>query len=323
MGTKAGLKCVLPLMNFALVLTLTPGIVQTVITGTNPARKFSVGCQANTFSRFTVFEAIEKTAGAGGRIIEFYPDQRLSRDEPGILWNLGASDQTIAKVKRKLAQHGIQAVAYGVVSIPKDEPGARSVFEFAVKLGIRTLITESVDAIDTLEKLAKVYDIGVAYHHHPRRPNDPGYRLWDPAYIAGLVKGRDLRIGACVDTGNWMRSGIRPLDGMKILRGRILSVHLKDMTEFDKRDAHEVPFGTGASEVRACLEELAAQGFAGDIAVEYEFNPQDNLTEVTKCIQFLREFAGERTPAIEIRASRMAAAAVFPITGALQMWESR
>ena len=35
---------------------------------------FAVGCQANSFSRFSVLEAIEKTAQAGGRIIEFYPD---------------------------------------------------------------------------------------------------------------------------------------------------------------------------------------------------------------------------------------------------------
>ncbi len=30
---------------------------------------FAIGCQAYTFNRFTVFEAIEKTAQAGGRII--------------------------------------------------------------------------------------------------------------------------------------------------------------------------------------------------------------------------------------------------------------
>lgn len=292
MGMKTTPKCAVLLLNFAILLALAPARAQKVIPAVYPAKGFSVGCQANTFNRFTVFEAIEKTAQAGGRIIEFYPDQKLSKDEPDVLWNHNASDEIIAKVKHKLAQHDILAVSYGVVNIPKDEPQARRVFEFAVKMGLRTLITESVDAIDTFEKLAKVYDIGIAYHHHPRRLNDASYRLWDPSYIADLLKGRDRRIGACVDTGNWTRSGIRPVDGIRILKGRILCVHLKDMTEFGKRDAHEVPFGTGASEIRACLEELTAQGFEGDIAVEYEFNPEDNLSEVVKCIQFLREFAG-------------------------------
>jgi sugar phosphate isomerase/epimerase len=296
MGMKKRPKCPVLLVDFALVLVLAPARARTVIAGVHPAKGFSVGCQANTFNRFTVFEAIEKTAQAGGRIIEFYPDQKLSKEEPDVLWNHNAPDEVVAKVKRKLAQHDVLAVGYGVVNIPKDEPQARRVFEFAVKLGLRALITESVEAIDTLEKLARVYDVGVAYHHHPRRLNDSGYRLWDPGYLADLVKGRDRRIGACVDTGNWTRSGIRPVDGIKILKGRILCVHMKDMTEFGKRDAHEVPFGTGASEIRACLEELAAQGFEGDIAVEYEFNPENNLPEVVTCIQFLKGFTGAHHP---------------------------
>ena len=34
---------------------------------------FALGCQAYTFNRFSVFEAIEKTAQAGGKVIE--PEQ--------------------------------------------------------------------------------------------------------------------------------------------------------------------------------------------------------------------------------------------------------
>jgi sugar phosphate isomerase/epimerase len=62
------------------------------------------------------------------------------------------------------------------------------------------------------------------------------------------------------------------------------------MTDFDRRDAHEVPFGTGASDIKGCLEELRAQGFRGDIAVEYEYDPADNLAEVTRCIEFVKKF---------------------------------
>ena len=42
---------------------------------------FAIGSQAYTFNRFTAFEAIEKTAQAGGRVIEFYPGQRLSKED--------------------------------------------------------------------------------------------------------------------------------------------------------------------------------------------------------------------------------------------------
>jgi sugar phosphate isomerase/epimerase len=251
---------------------------------------FTVGCQSTTFNRSTVFEAIERTALAGGKIIEFQPDQKLSPDAPNALWNHRSGAAVIARVKAKLAEHGIRAAGYGVVAVPPDEAGAREVFEFARNMGIGTLVTESVGSIDTLERLAKRYDIAVAFHHHPKRPNDPAYRLWDPGYVAELLKGRDRRIGACADTGNWTRSGVRPVEALRVLKGRILCVHLKDMTEFDKRDAHEVPYGTGASGVRECLAELKAQAFSGHIAVEYEYNPGDNMADVTRCVDFLRQF---------------------------------
>src|SRR2546425_3484644 len=110
---------------------------------------FALGCQAYTFNRFSVFEAIEKTAQAGGRVIEFFPGQKLSPDQPEVKWDHNATDEVIEKVKEKLAKHNIRAVNYGVVGIPKDEDGARKVFEFAKKLGLYAVTTESADAIDT------------------------------------------------------------------------------------------------------------------------------------------------------------------------------
>src|SRR3974390_3865227 len=64
---------------------------------------FFIGCQAYTFNHFTVFEAIEKTASCGGKVIEFYPGQKLSKEEPNISWDHNASGETIQKVKEKLA----------------------------------------------------------------------------------------------------------------------------------------------------------------------------------------------------------------------------
>ncbi len=249
---------------------------------------WAVGCHATTFDRFTVLEAIEKTAQAGGRIIVFFPGQKLSREEPEVLWNHAVGDEVIDRVQAELARHRIMAIGYGVVSIPQEEAAARVIFEFARKNGMRSIATESAESIDTIEKLAREYDIAVAFHGHPRRPDNPGYRMWDPNYIASLVSGRDRRIGACADTGNWTRSGVAPVEALRILRGRIVCVHLKDMNALGKREAHEVPFGTGVSDVKRCLDELKAQGFEGSIAVEYEYNRDNNLAEVTRCIDFVR-----------------------------------
>src|SRR5437762_3596079 len=124
---------------------------------------FALGCQAYTFNRFSVFEAIEKTAQAGGRVIEFFPGQKLSADQAEVKWDHNATDDVIEKVKAKLAQHHIKAVNYGVVGIPKDETQARKIFEFAKKLGLYGITTESVESIDTIEKLVKEYDIRVGF----------------------------------------------------------------------------------------------------------------------------------------------------------------
>ncbi len=248
---------------------------------------FFIGCQAYTFNHFTVFEAIEKTASVGGKVIEFYPGQKLSKEEPNVSWDHNASPETIQKVKDKLAEYHIKAVNYGVVNIPKDETEARKVFEFAKTMGLRAVTTESVDAIDTIEKLVKEYDIMVGFHDHPRRADDPGYRMWDPNYILSVVKDRDPRIGSCADTGHWVRSNLNPVDCLRILKGRIISSHLKDLNEMGPR-AHDVPYGTGVSDIQGILQELRDQGFTGNLSIEYEYHWENSAPEVGQCIGFVR-----------------------------------
>ncbi len=248
---------------------------------------FFIGCQAYTFNHFTVFEAIEKTASAGGKVIEFYPGQKLSKEEPNVSWDHNASAETIDKVKKKLEEHHMKAVNYGVVNIPKDEAEARKVFEFAKTMGLRAVTTESVDAIDTIEKLVKEYDVMVGFHDHPRQENNPNYRMWDPNYILSVVKDRDARIGSCADTGHWVRSNLKPVDCLRILKGRIISSHLKDLNEMG-HSAHDVPYGTGVSDIPAILQELKNQGFTGNISIEYEYHWENSAPEVGQCIGFVR-----------------------------------
>src|SRR4051812_20065709 len=232
---------------------------------------FFIGCQAYTFNHYTVFEAIEKTAATGGRVIEFYPGQKLSKEEPQVSWDHNASAETIQKVKDKLAAHKIKAVNYGVVQIPKEEQKARKLFEFAKTMGLRAITTESTEAIDTIEKMVKEFDIMVGFHDHPKRPDNPDYRMWDPNYILSVVKDRDSRIGSCADTGHWVRSGLKPVDCLRILKGRIISSHLKDLDKMGP-DGHDLPYGEGVSDVPGILNELKSQGFTGNISIEYEYH---------------------------------------------------
>jgi sugar phosphate isomerase/epimerase len=277
-------------LGLALLLIAPPATAEPQIPEDCKVNGWAIGCQAYTFNRFSAFEAIEKTAAAGGKVIEFYPGQKLSKEEPALKVDHNASEAVVAKLQAKLKEHGVKAVNYGVVGIPNDEAEARKVFEFARKMGMRAVTTESADAINLIEKLVQEYDICVGFHNHPGGMADPNYKVWSPHYIAGLVTGRDKRIGAAADTGHWTRSGVKPLEALRVLKGRIISSHLKDLNEFGKRDAHDVPYGTGVSTIKECLDELKAQGFNGNISIEYEHNWDNSLPEVTKCIDFVKAY---------------------------------
>lgn len=250
---------------------------------------FALGCQAYTFNRFTAFEAIEKTAAAGGRVIEFYPGQKLKPDSD-VKLDHNASAELIAELQAKLTQHKVLAVNYGVVRLPNNEAECRKVFEFAKKLGLYAVTSEPEPAaFDVIEKMVKEYDIAMAIHNHPKRANDPNYKYWDPEYIMSLVKDRDPRMGACADTGHFARSGLKVVDVLKTLESRIISSHLKDIRPFGPRGA-DVPYGTGESDVPAILDEMKRQNIRGNISVEYESNMQNNVADVGQCIGFVRGY---------------------------------
>ena len=247
---------------------------------------YAIGCQAYTFNRYSLFEAIEKTAEAGGKVIEFFPGQRVSKDDPKVVWNHNASEEVIAQVEKKLAEHGIKGVNYGVVG-GKDADEWRKIFMFAKRLKLYGVTTEDVPHLDLIEPLVKEFDIRVGIHDHPRQPKNPNYRVWDPHYILEVTKDRDSRIGACADTGHWQTSGLDPLYCIRVLKGRVISSHLKDKTDFGP--GHDVPYGSGVGRIGLVLDELKKQGFEGNISIEYEYNWEHSVPEVKQCIDFVRQ----------------------------------
>ena len=272
----------------AVTALFTSGAVAEPIPEQFKLNGFAIGCQAYSFNKYTVFEAIEKTAQCGGKVIEFFPGQTVSKDDPA-KWGHTASDETIAKVQAKLKEHGLKAVNYGVVG-GKDAAEWRKIFEFAKKMGLYGITTEDVLKFDIIEPLVKEFDIRVGIHDHPRQQNNPNYRVWDPYYILEMTKGRDARIGACADTGHWQTSGLNPVWCLRALKGRIISSHMKDKLDFG--NSHDVPYGTGVGEIGRCLDELKKQGFEGNISIEYEYNWTTSVPEITQCVDFVKKHQG-------------------------------
>ncbi len=254
---------------------------------------FAIGTIVYTFDRFTLFEALEKTAQAGAKVVELSAKPHLSKEEPNVPFDYHASPEVIRQVQAKLAQCHLKAVAYAVIPFPAEEAEGRELFQFAKTMGLRAIITESPELLDRMEKLVKEFDIMIALHDHPRRPNDPSYRMWDPHYVLSLVKDRDPRMGACADTGHWVRSGLKPVECLRILKGRVVSSHLKDLNRMGL-DAHDVPYGTGVSDIGGILDELKAQGFAGNLSIEYEYHWDNSLPEVAQCVGFVRGYGAAK-----------------------------
>jgi sugar phosphate isomerase/epimerase len=247
-----------------------------------------LGCQAYSFNRFTFFEAVDKTASLGLKVIEMYPGQPMSPQHRDIRVGVGMPPDAEKAVLEKLQSAGIKLTNYGVCGLPKDEKACRQTFEFARRMGIETLVSEPPpEAFDLLDKLVEEYKINVALHNHPK-PS----RYWDPQTVLKVCKDRSPRIGACADTGHWMRSEIKPLEAIRLLEGRIISFHFKDLNKYGP-GAHDVPWGTGQADVRAILKEVRRQKIQAVFSIEYEYNWENSLPEIAQCVEFFDKVAAE------------------------------
>jgi L-ribulose-5-phosphate 3-epimerase len=142
--------------------------------------------------------------------------------------------------------------------------------------------------MDVVEKLAKEFNIKVAIHNHP----GPKSFYWQPETVLAAVEGRSPLLGACADVGHWVRSGLDPIECLKKLEGRIICLHFKDLSEKSPK-AHDVPWGTGISGVKAMMVELKRQKFKGAFCVEYEHNWENSSPEIAECVKFFNKTCDE------------------------------
>jgi len=250
---------------------------------------WKLGMQAYSFKEFTFFEAVDKTKALEMKYIEVYPGQTLSKEKPDVKTDHNMSSEAKELMLQKLRETGVKLTNYGVVALTNNEAECRKVFDFAKEMGIETIVSEPPeDAFELIDKLCEEYKINVAIHNHPK----PSH-YWDPDTVLKVCEGRSKRIGACADTGHWMRSGINPLDAVKKLKGRIISLHTKDLNEFGNPQAHDVIWGTGAGNFKEILVELDRQKFKGVFSIEYEYNWLNSMPEISGCVAFFRKTAAE------------------------------
>lgn len=242
-----------------------------------------LGIEAYTFHKFTLFEAIEKTAALG---LPFMGGLSFQKVGGGIARNFepGLSDEELRQIRFKLDAAGVRLLTYYLQEIPGDEAGCRKVFEFGRQIGIETFMSEpKPESLDVIEKFCDAYDLKVALHNHDPQAS-PAY--WNPAGILKACAGRSQRLGACADLGYWMRAGIDPLAGVRQLKDRLLTLQMHDL-HARGADGHDVPWGTGVGNTAALLEEIHRLGLQPTMfGLEYSHNWLASMPDIARCIEF-------------------------------------
>ena len=249
-----------------------------------------LGIEAYTFHKYTLFEAIEKTASLGLPYMGGLSFQKVSK-EIDKNFDPSLTDEELKQIRLKLDSAGVRLLTYYYHDIPGDTNGCRKVFEFGRKIGIETFMSEpSPDALDTIEKFCDDYDINVAIHNHDQKAS-PQY--WNPEGIMKVCRGRSKRIGACGDMGYWMRSGINPIKALNTLKDRLITIQMHDLNELSP-EGHDVPWGTGAGKTKEFIEEIHRLGIRPTMfGLEYSYNWFESMPDITRCIDFFNEISME------------------------------
>jgi sugar phosphate isomerase/epimerase len=280
------LQFYLAAVQFALGDLPTPTIPSAKLTPAIRAQEklgWKLGIEAYTFHKFTFFETIEKTAHLGLPFIGGLNFQKVSKEIPKN-FDPNLNDEELLAIRLKLDAHGLRLLTFFIQNIPNDEGACRRIFEFGRKMGVETFLSEpKLEALPLIDRFCQEYGINVALHNHAQKAS-PHY--WNPEGVLKACEGRSARIGACADVGYWLRSGIDPIAGARLLGARLLIVQMHDLNSV-AADGHDVPWGTGVGKSAEFLRELHRLKIKpAMIGLEYSYDWFESLPKIAECIQF-------------------------------------
>jgi sugar phosphate isomerase/epimerase len=232
---------------------------------------FPMGIQTYTLRNFNLADTLRHIAGLGLHYAEFFSSHLA----------VNADDATIKSLHADLDRAKIKIVAHGVNAFSKNHDANRKLFEFAKRVGFKTLTADpSPDSFDSLDKLCEEYQIRIAIHNH-----GPGNRYAKLENVKKAVKDRHKLIGSCVDTGHALRSDEDPVKWVAELGPRVFGVHIKDVKEKKDR-TYDVIIGSGHLDLVELFKTLRKIKFPADgaMSLEYEANPQNPIDDVSKCL---------------------------------------
>ncbi|MDR0338399.1 MAG: sugar phosphate isomerase/epimerase [Planctomycetaceae bacterium] len=239
---------------------------------------WKIGPHCYSFRLFPFDVAIKKCVAVGARSFEISSGQKLVAGRE-VKTNLNMSKSDLKLFRKILVDNSCTPHVMGIC------PAERKHFDFAAELGVSVLNTEApFERLEEINQLADEYKINVALHNHPK----PSI-YWNPDIILERLKNCGSRMGACCDTGHWVRSGLDPVECIKKLGNRIFSFHIKDINE-----KHiDVPLGSGICQIADVLKTTALQHIRAVFSVEYESSWENNVPQIAEGIRFFHQTAKE------------------------------
>ena len=239
----------------------------------DPYGGFKMGVQSYSLRGFDVAEALKHTKTLGLSYWEAYPRHLPMSSVP----------KNIKEHKKNLAGSGVTLISYGVLGFDAHESKARQAFDFAKAMGIKALSAnpkKDKATFDLLDKLCDEYQVGIGIHNHgPKATYD---KIDD---TVNMVKDRHPLVGACVDTGHYLRSSEDPVEALERLKDRLYGVHLKDV----KNTNIFKILGEGDLDVLGCLKVLKKIDYKYCLSLEYEENPKNPLSDIEACLRTVRQ----------------------------------
>ncbi len=233
-------------------------------------QRINLGIQLYSLREYSVEDALKQAKNIGFTHVEFYSN----------MLPLDSTAEKIAAVKKQVADLGLTISAHGVNRFTKDAAANRKWFEFAKAIGIPCLSADpDPDSFASLNDLVKEFDIRIGIHNH-----GPTHRYNKALDVLHAVEKYDPRIGACADLGHYIRSGEKPTEVIRLLKGRLYGIHLKDFAEMQDK-TKGVILGKGHLDCNAVVDALLAVDFPanGAFSLEYEENPKDPIADIKEC----------------------------------------
>jgi sugar phosphate isomerase/epimerase len=194
------------------------------------------------------------------------------------------SPEATRALRAKIEAAGITIMGGGTITIPNNPAQIQKEFEYGKNAGFPLIYTDpDPAALDTIEQMAKTYDIKVAIHNHG--PENRNWKRPQDAYAA--VKSRDKRLGLCIDIGHTLRTGTDPVAACRECRDRLYDMHVKDLAV--KTDVNsQVAVGRGVIDFPGLFKTLIEIGYQGQVGLEYEINPKDPLPGMIESMAYMR-----------------------------------